>query len=284
MRTATSEEQGESATGRGAPGPVKAWTPSPVLQSQRPMPRRAPAGEDFLSFMLKSFGDPDRLARLQQRLQNAGAVNARVFLRVWAARTAQGLALEAFHAKLLQNCATSVLLLWHRCARRAAIEKIDGEIEGLHLDSTLNASGGTLNGSGLSPSTSQLRLQAQIRTTPTRTSPREASTHVLRIQTLIAALRQSRASEQETAERASAREQAHTALVTQLRGQISELKTKLKSAEEKLGRAGDELKSYSDSLSSLCTMYLYKEAEVAVRDCCCLDTAPFAFVFTCPLP
>jgi chromosome segregation ATPase len=85
-------------------------------------------------------------------------------------------------------------------------------------------------------------------------------------------LRQSRAAEQETAERASAREQAHTALVTQLRGQILDLKTQLQSAEEKLGRAGDELKSYSDSLSSLCTMYLYKEDEVAVCGFCCLDT------------
>jgi hypothetical protein len=153
-----------------------------------------------------------------------------------------------------------VLLLWHRCARRAAIERIDGEIEGLRLDSTLNGSGG-------SPATPNLGL-APIRTTPKRKSPREASTHVLRIQSLIAALRQSRAAEQETAERASAREQAHTALVTQ----ILDLKTQLQSAEEKLGRAGDELKSYSDSLSSLCTMYLYKEDEVAVCGFCCLDT------------
>jgi hypothetical protein len=278
MRTATSEEQGESAAerrGRGALGPVKARTSSPVLPSQRPRPLRAPTGEDFLTFMLKSFGDPERLARLQQRLQNAGAVNARVFLRAWAARAQQGLALESFHAKLLQNCATSVLLLWHRCARRAAIERIDGEIEGLRLDSTLNRSGG-------SPATPNLGL-APIRTTPKRTSPREASTHVLRIQSLIAALRQSRAAEQETAERASASERAHTALVTQLRGQISDLKTQLKSAEEKLGRAGDELKSYSDSLSSLCTMYLYKEDEVAVCDFCCLDTEHLIFV-TCPLP
>ncbi len=254
---ATSEAQRASA----AAGPLRPRTPSP--SPTRPPPRRrALAGEDFLAFVLHSFADPERLARLQHRLHNAGAVNGRPFLRAWAARARKGRALEAFHAKLIENCASGVLLMWHRCARRAAIERIDCEIEGLRLDCDPNGSCASLG-------------------TPAPTapmSPREASTHELRIQSLIAALRQSRAAERETAERASEREQAQDVLVTQLRGQISELKTQLRSAEGKLERARDELKSQSDALSSLCTMYLYKEEEVALR----LAQAAFALVCSTP--
>ena len=258
---AMSEAQRASA----AAGPLRPRTPSP--SPTRPPPRRrALAGEDFLAFVLHSFGDPERLARLQQRLHNAGAVNGRPFLRAWAARARQGRALEAFHAKLIESCASGVLLMWHRCARRAVIERIDCEIEGLRLDSDPNGSGASL---GTPAPTSPAAPM----------SPREASTHELRIQSLIAALRQSRAAERETAERASEREQAQDALATQLRAQISELKTQLRSAEGKLERARDELRSQSDALSSLCTMYLYKEEEVAL-----LRLAQAAFAFAPPPP
>jgi len=259
------DEMSEAQRASAAAGPLRPRTPSP--SPTRPPPRRrALAGEDFLAFVLHSFGDPERLARLQQRLHNAGAVNGRPFLRAWAARARQGRALEAFHAKLIESCASGVLLMWHRCARRAVIERIDCEIEGLRLDSDPNGSGASL---GTPAPTSPAAPM----------SPREASTHELRIQSLIAALRQSRAAERETAERASEREQAQDALATQLRAQISELKTQLRSAEGKLERARDELRSQSDALSSLCTMYLYKEEEVAL-----LRLAQAAFAFAPPPP
>ena len=206
-------------------------------QPPRP-PRRARVlhNEDFLSYMLSSFGDPERLARLQMTFQRSGSVNFRLFFATWYTSTQRTRALEALNEKIIMRCAKEVLVTWHQCARRAAIERIDVEIDNLGIvDLSLELSLG---------------------------SPREASTHALRMQAVLTALRHARAAEREAALRASDQEMAHEEVVLDLRKQLSEMSALLKQTEDKLMRATQEIKSQNDTIGSLCTMYLYKQEEL----------------------
>ena len=220
----------------------RADPPSP----QRPPPRSAKASEDFLSFMLESFEDPHRLVRLQQTFKKAGTVDGRVFLRAWAARTEKVRALEDFNETLTMKRAKMVLSSWHRCARRSAIERIDLEIDSLDLGRLdLNGSGSIMGGNGV-PMSPQ----------------RQASTHELRMHAVVAALHRARAAEREASSRASEQEAAHGSLVLELKREISELKMKVKHAEDKLEFASKEVAAQNDTIGSLCTMYLYKLEEM----------------------
>ena len=168
--------------------------------------------------MLESFEDPHRLVRLQQTFKKAGTVDGRVFLRAWAARTEKVRALEDFNETLTMKRAKMVLSSWHRCARRSAIERIDLEIDSLDLGRLdLNGSGSIMGGNGV-PMSPQ----------------RQASTHELRMHAVVAALHRARAAEREASSRASKQEAAHGSLVLELKREISELKMKVKHAEDKL--------------------------------------------------
>ena len=222
--------------------------PAPANRPRQPRVR-APANQDFLSFMLQSFAhDPARLVRLQKTFQHAGQVDGRVFLRAWSVQTQQVRTLEMFNEKMIIKCALKVLLTWHRCSRRAAIQRIDFEIDSLCL------SRGDLNSSGTS--------SAAGASGGTPLSPRQASTHELRMQSLLAALRQARVAERDAAVRASEQQAVHGELVTALQGELSELKTKSRRTQEKLENATQETKSQNETIGSLCTMYLYKQQEV----------------------
>ena len=182
-----------------------------------PPKRRAPASDDFLSFMLQSFGDPERLIRLQHTFQKAGTVNGRPFFRMWADRTQLARALETFNGRLIRKCAKDVLLTWHNCSRRAAIERRDFETESLNLDHKMDSSGDSI-----APPACYTASGAPV-------SPREANTHELRIQSLLEALRQARVAERESTARACKLEETHNELAAEMRRQISDLKSQVRS-------------------------------------------------------
>lgn len=228
---------GEARAGRSPP-------PRPARQNGRSTP---PANEDFLTFMLKSFGDPERLTRLQATFKKRDVDMGR-FWNAWIICIQQTRALEVFNEKILMKCLKNVLFAWHRCARRGAIARIDFEIESLCLDRDINDSC-----EALAESSHGAPL-----------SPREATTHELRMQSLLAALKKARVAERETAMRARKQEIENEGIVMELRGKMSELKTQLKQTEDKLRQTTHELTSQTDTIGSLCTMYLYKQEEVLV--------------------
>ena len=249
------------------------WSPQSQTSRSPPRPARQggrapPANEDFLSFMLKSFGDPERLTRLQATFKKAGSVDIGRFWNAWVLHITDQRALEVFNEKILMKCLKKVLMVWHRCANRSAIARIDFEIESLCLDSQINDSCDAL-AAGASSGGAPL-------------SPREATTHELRMQSLLAALRQARVAERETAIRATQREIENEELIVNLRGQISEFKTQLKQTEDRLRQTTHELKSQTDTIGSLCTMYLYKQEEVFLR--LSKSPSPHLSVHACMLP
>ena len=144
-------------------------------------------------------------------------------------------ALESFNEKIIMRCAKQILLSWHNCARRDAIARIDFEIDSMLL---------------------------QGNSTDTTMSPREATTHELRMQSLLEVLRKSRVAEREISMRVTEQERVHDAFVVNLREEISQLKAKLKQTKDKLVLTTEELKSQNDTIESLCTMYLYKEEQL----------------------
>ena len=136
------------------------------------------------------------------------------------------------------RCAKEVLVTWHQCARRAAIERIDVEIDNLGIvDLSLELSLG---------------------------SPREASTHALRMQAVLTALRHARAAEREAALRASDQEMAHEEVVLDLRKQLSEMSALLKQTEDKLMRATRHKTTASSGRPSTYRLKIFMECVAAI--------------------
>jgi len=207
---------------------------------------RPPPGEDFLSFVLQSFADQGRLMRMRECLQRRKSVDAGVYFAAWAAHLGQAKSLESFHEKVIMKRTKERLLRWHHCARRAAIARIDFEIDSLQLESDAVSS---------------------------HISVRETSTHESRMQLLLAAFRQARVAERETTTRTSDEAAAHDEIVARMQGRISELEARLQQSETKYLYAARELKSSSDTIGSLCAMYLSKQEEVVML--CVHGLVPF---------
>jgi hypothetical protein len=220
----------------------------PACNASQPRPPKPKAntGEDFLSFVLQSFADQGRLMRLRQCFQRARSVDTRTFFAAWVELLQQSRSIEGFHEKVIRRETRELLLKWQRCARRAAIARIDFEIDSLNLESDLGDH--------------VISESAALRQTSTHT-------HETRMQSLLAALRQARTAERETAKRASQQAATHQELLAEMRGQISGLQEELRQTEEKYMHAAKELKSSSDTLGSLCAMYLSKQEEVLLATC-----------------